>query len=70
MTCNMGTADRILRGIVGLTIIGLGFMYDSLWGFLGLVPLFTSLVGWCPAYIPFGISTMKKCEMPSSESPG
>jgi len=60
MKKNVGGIDRIVRTIVGLAIIGAGFYYHSLWGAIGLVPLFTAVVGWCPPYALFGISTCHK----------
>lgn len=59
MKCNVGKADRIVRISVGLVIIILGFYYNSWWGFLGVLPLLSAAIGWCPAYLPFGISTCK-----------
>lgn len=59
MKKNVGSIDRVLRLIVGLVIIALGFIYETWWGLVGIIPLFTSAVGWCPAYLPFGISTCK-----------
>ena len=59
MKRNMGSADRIVRIIVGLGIIGAGIYYHSWLGAIGIVPLATALVGWCPAYLPFGISTRR-----------
>lgn len=57
MKQNVGTADRIIRLILGLAIIGWGVYAQSWWGAIGVVPIFTALVGWCPAYLPFGIKT-------------
>ncbi|MGD1990412.1 MAG: DUF2892 domain-containing protein [Chromatiales bacterium] len=54
---NVGSADRVIRLLLGLVIIGVGFYYQSWWGAIGIVPIFTALIGWCPAYLPFGIST-------------
>ena len=59
MTKNVGGADRVIRIILGLVIIGLGVIYQNWWGAIGIVPLATALIGWCPAYAPFGISTCK-----------
>ena len=59
MKSNMGSVDRILRGIVGVVVIAVGFYYNSWWGALGLIPLLTALVSWCPMYVPFKISTRK-----------
>ncbi|MFO0907153.1 MAG: DUF2892 domain-containing protein [Isosphaeraceae bacterium] len=57
MTCNVGTTDRILRIVAGLAIIGAGVAFQSWWGLIGLVPLATGLLRWCPAYVPVGINT-------------
>jgi len=57
---NMGTVDRAVRFVVGLAVLSLVFVLEGnarWWGLIGLVPLGTSLLGWCPAYAPFGIST-------------
>ena len=55
----MGKTDRILRGIVGVAVIGAGVYYQSWWGAIGAIPFGTALIGWCPAYFPFGISSCK-----------
>ena len=60
MQANIGNTDRIARIILGALIIGAGFYYQSWWGALGLVPLLTAVIRWCPAYLPFGISSIKK----------
>lgn len=58
MKTNMGGIDRGLRAVVGLVLIGLAATGTvGVWGWIGVVPLATSLIGWCPAYLPFGIST-------------
>ncbi|MEJ2316319.1 MAG: DUF2892 domain-containing protein [Gammaproteobacteria bacterium] len=54
---NVGSADRAIRLILGLVIIAIGYYYQSWWGAIGIVPIFTALIGWCPAYLPFGINT-------------
>ncbi|MDD2763292.1 MAG: DUF2892 domain-containing protein [Opitutaceae bacterium] len=59
MKANIGTADRVVRIIIGLAIIGVGICYRSWWGLIGLLPLLTAAVRFCPAYVPFGISTCK-----------
>jgi hypothetical protein len=59
MECNVGDTERMARILVGLAIIGLGLMYSSWWGIIGLIPVFTGIIGWCPAYLPFGISTKR-----------
>ncbi len=65
MNSNVGSTDRIIRIIAGLAIGAVGFYYQSWFGLIGLVPLATGLVGWCPAYLPFGIST---CRLPAGKS--
>ena len=62
MKCNVGTIDRLIRIVVGLTIAILGVWFDSWWGLIGLVPLTTGLFRWCPLYVPLKISTEKKEE--------
>lgn len=57
MKCNVGGADRMIRIIAGVVIILLGFYFQSWWGAVGIVPILTGALRWCPAYIPFGFST-------------
>jgi len=59
MKCNMGKADRIIRGVVGIAVLYLGYYYQSWWGAVGIIPLGTAIAGVCPAYLPFGISSCK-----------
>jgi len=59
MKRNVGKADRIIRVILGIDIIGVGNYFKNWWGALGIIPLFTATLGWCPAYLPFGLSTCK-----------
>ncbi|NJN45213.1 MAG: DUF2892 domain-containing protein [Candidatus Competibacteraceae bacterium] len=60
MQKNSGTLDRSLRVIAGLALIALTIT-DTVgpWGWIGVVPLVTGLVGWCPAYRLLGIKTCK-----------
>ena len=60
---NEGTIDRVLRVVVGLALISLVFVGPQTpWGWIGVVPLLTGVIGFCPAYRIFGLSTcpMKK----------
>jgi hypothetical protein len=59
MKPNVGSADRLLRIVAGLAIIGAGYYFKSYWGAIGLIPLTTAAIGWCPAYLPFGLSTCR-----------
>jgi len=58
MTINEGTVDRIVRVIAGLAILSLAFIGPkTAWGYVGLIPIATGLVGYCPAYSLLGINT-------------
>jgi hypothetical protein len=61
MQCNVGKTDKILRIIAGLALLLLGAIgVIGWWGLIGLVPLATGLLGWCPAYSLLGIKTCGK----------
>lgn len=63
MKVNEGTIDRALRVIAGLVLIGLAASGTiGAWGWIGVLPLVTGIVGFCPGYAIFGMSTcpMKK----------
>lgn len=58
MPKNIGPLDRALRIAVGLALFSLVFVGPQTpWGFLGLIPLITGLVQFCPAYMLVGINT-------------
>ncbi len=60
MKANVGSIDRALRIAVGLVLIALVFVGPQTpWGWIGVVPLATALIGWCPAYTLLGIKTCK-----------
>lgn len=59
MKCNVGKTDRIIRVVIGLCMIAAGVYFQSWLGAIGIVPLATAALGWCPAYVPFGISSCK-----------
>lgn len=63
MNKNVGGIDRIIRIALGLILIGLAATNTiGWWGWLGIVPLATGAIGWCPPYSIFGWNTcsMKK----------
>lgn len=66
MKLNMGTADRVIRLILVAVIAALYFNGQItgtaaiILGIIAVAFLVTSVIGWCPAYMPFGISTRKK----------
>ncbi len=58
MKTNEGTIDRALRVIAGLALVGLAATGTiGAWGWIGIVPIATGLIGWCPAYTMLGINT-------------
>lgn len=60
MKQNMGLIDKVVRLLLGIGIAVLGIVFKSWLGLIALVPLGTALVGTCPLYLPFGISTRRK----------
>lgn len=61
MTTNIGNIERVVRAAVGLALIALVFVGpQTVWGWLGVIPLATAIVGWCPPYALLGINTCKK----------
>jgi hypothetical protein len=66
MKANVGTVDRVLRIILGLALIGLAATGTvGWWGWIGVVPLATALIGWCPAYVGLGVNT---CSSPAKDA--
>jgi hypothetical protein len=59
MKKNIGSTDRIIRVIGGLIVIFIGIYFKSWWGVIGVLPIITAIIGWCPAYVPFGINSCK-----------
>lgn len=58
MTSNVGGIDRIARIALGLILIGLTLNGNiGVWGWLGIVPLATGAIGWCPPYAMLGFNT-------------
>lgn len=67
MNANVGTIDRILRIAVGLLLVALAATGSiGLWGWIGLVPLATGALRFCPAYRLLGLST---CPMNARSKP-
>lgn len=59
MIQNVGNAERVVRVAAGVAICAAGVYYQSLWGLVGLVPIATGALGYCPPYQLLGISTCK-----------
>lgn len=60
MKANVGGIDRVLRIVVGLAVLSLVFVLEGSarwWGLVGIVPLLTGLVSFCPVYPLLGINT-------------
>ncbi len=62
MKANVGSTDRVIRFVLGVVIIVVGFYFKSWWGAVGVVPIVTGLLNYCPAYNLIGVSTKKKIE--------
>jgi hypothetical protein len=60
MKHNIGTVDRIVRIVLGIAIAVAGFVFHSWFGLIAVIPLATAASGFCPLYLPFGISTVRK----------
>ncbi|MGI9152362.1 MAG: YgaP family membrane protein [Rubrivivax sp.] len=63
MKTNVGGIDRILRAVIGLALIALTLTGTiGVWGWIGVVPLLTAALGFCPLYTVLGFSScpMKK----------
>lgn len=60
MKLNVGGIDRILRIVIGAALVGATAMGSlPVWGWIGIIPLATGLVGFCPMYPLLGFSTNK-----------
>jgi membrane-associated protease RseP (regulator of RpoE activity) len=61
MEANIGRTDRIIRIVAGLLLLSLAFVGPQTpWGFIGLIPLATAFINFCPAYKLLGINTLGK----------
>ncbi len=65
MMSNVGSADKVIRYILGLVIIALGVYYRTWWGLIGLIPIVTALVNFCPLYSIIGVRTNRKKSEPT-----
>ncbi|MCX7238844.1 MAG: DUF2892 domain-containing protein [Burkholderiales bacterium] len=67
MKSNVGGIDRVLRIVLGLVLIGLAASGTvGVWGWLGIVPLATGAIGWCPPYAILGFNTCSMKEQSKS----
>ncbi|MBD3766586.1 MAG: DUF2892 domain-containing protein [Gammaproteobacteria bacterium] len=63
--CNVGLFDRIFRGVLGFALI-VAALSGFEWGWLGLIPLATAFMGFCPAYTLVGMNT--GCKVSESQA--
>ncbi|MFU2485835.1 DUF2892 domain-containing protein [Thauera sp. WH-1] len=57
MKTNVGGIDKILRILVGVALIAWALFGGPVWAWIGILPLVTGLMGWCPAYMLVGVNT-------------
>lgn len=57
MLCNIGKTDRVLRVLAGIALIGWAVTSGNILGYIGIIPLLTAAIGFCPLYALFGISS-------------
>ena len=57
MKSNVGGIDKIIRILAGVALIAWALMGGPVWAWIGVVPLATGLLGWCPAYTLLGMNT-------------
>ncbi len=60
MKRNIGRTDRIIRVIIGLAIIWAGFYYENWWGVIGIAPLASAAIGYCPPLYPLQVFHLRK----------
>ncbi|MFY9326949.1 MAG: DUF2892 domain-containing protein [Georgfuchsia sp.] len=60
MKPNVGSMDRVIRIVAGLALVaGAATGTIGMWGWIGVLPIATGSLRFCPAYLPFGLSTCK-----------
>ncbi|NFG24822.1 DUF2892 domain-containing protein [Clostridium botulinum] len=57
MKCNVGRTEQIIRIVIGISIILIGLYFRNWWGIIGLVPIITGSIRYCPINDILGIST-------------
>jgi hypothetical protein len=62
MKKNVGGVDRVVRVVAGIALIAWAIAGGPVWAWIGVLPVLTGSLGYCPAYVPFGISTCGKKE--------
>lgn len=59
MKKNIGGLDRTIRIVLSVGLLLLGLIFQTWWGIVGIIPLVTAFINFCPLYLPFSISTYK-----------
>jgi hypothetical protein len=60
MKTNIGNAERIVRIVIGVAVLSLVFVGPrAQWAYLGIFPILSGVIGWCPPYALLGISTVR-----------
>ncbi|HWP96017.1 MAG TPA: DUF2892 domain-containing protein [Syntrophomonadaceae bacterium] len=60
MKCNVGKTEQMIRIGIGVVMIGIGIYFRSWWGLIGILPIITGTIRYCPASAILGVST---CEV-------
>jgi hypothetical protein len=60
MKINVGSIDKVARIILGLGLIVFALITQNWWGLIGIVPLLTAFMSFCPVYSLFNVSTVQK----------
>jgi hypothetical protein len=67
---NIGKIDRLIRTAVAFVIVFASIYIGGLWAILGIVIILTALIGWCPIYALFQLSTTKEQEIIPPDTSG
>jgi len=59
MKCNVGKTEQIIRIVFGAVVIGLGIYWGSWWGIIGIIPIITGSIRYCPVSDILGVSTCR-----------
>lgn len=59
---NVGSMDQYIRYVIGMCLLTAGVVYESVWGLIGVLPIMTALLSWCPPYALLGIMTKKSAD--------
>ena len=57
MKTNVGGIDKILRIVVGIALVAWAIFGGPVWAWIGVLPIITGVMGWCPAYTLIGLNT-------------